>query len=188
MRLITGPFPSPSGLRIAQPLALPAQEGWKPRRDLEGPGEGIPGPGKTDGVPLWTSVHSPTTLSLKLLLDPTLAACLLRFHARAWEARRLDEGGRLKGGTRGCQGCFCPSARGSVPSEHPAVLRAPRWQQSAGLHQPGLRGDALCVAAEGSTPLRRGLIFSKLATSPSPNNLGEGSWVYHWHLAPWHWT
>lgn len=50
-RLITGPLPGPSGLHIAQPSALPAQEGRKPRKDLEGPG-------KTDGVPLWTSVHS----------------------------------------------------------------------------------------------------------------------------------
>ena len=57
-RLITGPLPGPSELHIAQPLALPAQEDRKPRRDLEGPGEGVPGPGKTDGVPLWTSVHS----------------------------------------------------------------------------------------------------------------------------------
>ena len=50
-RRITGPLSGPSRLHIAQPSALPAQEGREPRRDLEGLG-------KTDGVPLWTSVHS----------------------------------------------------------------------------------------------------------------------------------
>ena len=78
-RLITGPLPGPGRLHIAQPSALPAQEGREPRRDLEGPG-------KTDGVPRWTSVTHSSTLSSKLPLDPILAVCLLRFLVRAWEA------------------------------------------------------------------------------------------------------